>query len=374
MLPLTITAHDGLSRAGAIQTAHGVIETPCFMAVGTLGAAKGVTPQQLLDHGAQALLMNAFHFAWRSGEELVKRLGGLHTFCGWPKPILTDSGGYQIFSLPELRKVTDEGAIFASAVNGDLRLFSPETVVDIECALAPDMAMVLDECPPFPCSPAELSRAVTRSIAWAQRAYARVKEVAPPVNFFGIVQGGCDEQERQRSLEATAAIPFAGFALGGFCVGEPIAETYRGIAFSAPKLPADKPRYLMGMGSPEDILLAVTHGIDLFDCTLPTRNGRNGLAYTSIGKVRIKNARHTTDSQPLDERCNCYTCRHFSRAFLRHLLLAHEMNAAILISLHNLAFYFQLMRDIRDAIIAGRLTSLRADCLSRWQAGAKEEI
>ncbi len=374
MLSLSITHTDGLARAGTVATAHGSFDTPAFMTVGTLGAPKGVTPQQVTEHGGEVLLMNAFHLAWRPGEETVRKMGGLHRFSGWTRPILTDSGGYQIFSLPGLRRITDEGATFASAVDGSVRLFSPESVVDIECALAPDMAMVLDECPPYPCTPADLSRAVERSIAWARRSYLRIKECAPPqVNFFGIVQGGFDEKQRQRSLEATAEIPFAGLALGGFCVGESIADTHRGIAFTAPKMPADRPRYLMGMGTPEDILLAVEHGIDMFDCTLPTRNGRNGLAFTSQGKLRIKNARYAQDERPLDESCGCYTCRNFSRAFLRHLLLAREMNAAILTSLHNLAFYLKLMQGIREAIRGRQLAAFRAAFLSRWQSGSDEE-
>jgi len=380
MLSLTIAHTDGLARSGQVSTAHGTFDTPAFMTVATLGAPKGVTPQQVVEHGGQVLLMNAFHLAWRPGEKLIHQMGGLHKMCGWPGPILTDSGGFQIFSLPGLRKVTDEGALFASAVDGSLRLFSPEEVVDIECALAPDMAMVLDECPAYPCSPAELSRAVDRSIRWAERAATRIKALAPPpparggghgrdaratTDFFGIVQGGFDESMRQRSLEATAALPFAGLALGGFCVGERIEDTQRGIAFVAPRMPAERPRYLMGMGTPEDIFLAVAHGIDLFDCTLPTRNGRNGLAFTSQGKVRLKNARHASSALPLDPGCACYTCRNFSRAFLRHLLLAREMNAAILVSLHNLAFYFRLMKEIRKAIEEQRLEQFRKEFLAR---------
>jgi queuine tRNA-ribosyltransferase len=374
MLSLNITHHDGLARSGTVTTAHGVYDTPAFMTVGTLGAPKGVLPQDVTRHGGQVLLMNAFHLAWRPGEQIVKTMGGLHKFCGWSGPILTDSGGFQIFSLPGLRKITDDGASFASAVDGSLRLFSPESVVDISCALAPDMAMVLDECPAYPCTAAELSGAVARSIRWAERSYKRAKEVAPEnVNFFGIVQGGFNEKERQISLEATAAIPFAGLALGGFVVGETIQETHSGIIYTAPKMPADRPRYLMGMGTPEDIFLAVEHGIDMFDCTLPTRNGRNGLAFTSRGPLRVKNARHAQDNRPLDENCGCYTCKNFSRAFLRHLLLAREMNAAILTSLHNLAFYFKLMHDIREAIKGRRLKALRSDFMSRWQQGLEEE-
>ena len=370
MFSLSITHRDSLARSGRIQTDHGAIDTPNFMCVGTLGAPKGVTPQQVLEHGGQVLLMNAFHLAWRPGEQRVKRLGGLHRFCGWPGPILTDSGGFQIFSLPGLRKVSDDGALFASPVDGSVRLFSPESVVEIQCALAPDMAMVLDECPAWPCTPQELGGAVERSIRWAQRSFQRFKELSPPtVNLFGIVQGGFDEAQRRRSLEATAAIPFAGLALGGFCVGERIEDTHAGIAFTAPLMPADRPRYLMGMGTPPDVLHAVAHGIDLFDCTLPTRNGRNGLAFTSEGPVRIKNARHTDDPGPLDPLCACYTCKNFGRGFLRHLLLARELNAAILISLHNLAFYFNLMKEIREAIRERRLAVYSAGFLGRWNAG-----
>jgi len=392
MLSFTLSATDSLARTGTVQTAHGPFATPAFMTVGTQGAPKGITPQQVTEHGGQVLLMNAFHLAWRPGEKLVQQMGGLHNFTGWHGPILTDSGGFQIFSLPGLRKVTDEGALFASAVDGSLRLFSPEEVVDIECALAPDMAMVLDECPPYPCDHGHLSRAVERTIRWAERSAARVADrglhaggncgaavsaarrpEACTTSFFGIVQGGCDEKLRRRSLEATAALPFAGLALGGFCVGEHIEDTRRGIAFIAPKMPADRPRYLMGMGTPEDILFAVAHGLDMFDCTLPTRNGRNGLAFTSRGKVRIKNACHAASDAPLDEACGCYTCRNFSRAFLRHLLLAREMNAAILISLHNLAFYFRLMQGIREAIGQSRFERFRAEFLAAWESGAGVE-
>ena len=370
MLSISITHHDQIARSGVIQTAHGTIDTPNFMTVGTLGAPKGVTPQQVIEHGGQVLLMNAFHLAWRPGEQRVRRLGGLHKFCGWPGPILTDSGGFQIFSLPGLRKITDEGAMFASPVDGLTRLFSPESVVDIQCALAPDIAMVLDECPAWPCTPHELTGAVDRSIRWAERSYTHWKKVAPPAtDFFGIVQGGFNETERRRSLEGTAAIPFAGLALGGFCVGEHIEDTHNGIAFTAPLMPVDRPRYLMGMGTPPDILHAVAHGIDLFDCTIPTRNGRNGLAFTSEGPVRVKNARHTEDPGPLDPNCACYTCKNYGRGFLRHLSLARELNAAILVSLHNLAFYFNLMKGIREAIQGQRLARFSAEFLARWNSG-----
>jgi queuine tRNA-ribosyltransferase len=376
MLSLNITHHDGMARSGTITTEHGTYDTPAFMTVGTLGAPKGVLPGQVTDHGGQVLLMNAFHLAWRPGEERVKRMGGLHKYTGWRGPILTDSGGFQIFSLPGLRKITDDGALFASAVDGAQRLFSPESVVDIECALGPDMAMVLDECPPFPCAPEVLTSAVDRSIRWAERSVRHIKKLGGEsggavghVNFFGIVQGGFNERERQRSLDATAALPFAGLALGGFCVGETIADTHSGIVYTAPRMPVDRPRYLMGMGTPPDILLACAHGVDMFDCTLPTRNGRNGLAFTSQGPLRIKNAKNAEDESPLDPSCACYTCKNFSRAFLRHLLLAREMNAAILISLHNLAFYFNLMQGIREAIKARKLADFSAAFMARWKSG-----
>jgi queuine tRNA-ribosyltransferase len=351
------------------------------MAVGTQGAVKGLTPEQIQAHHGQVMLVNAFHLAGRPGEATVRGLGGLHAFTGWNRPILADSGGYQIFSLPGLRKVTDEGATFANPLDGNVRMFSPEAVVDIQCTLGPDMAMVLDECPPYPCEPAHLTRAVDRSIRWAERSVAHLKNGGGPSgrddgnrpNFLGIIQGGMDDKERQRSLDATAALPFAGFALGGFCVGEPIEETHRAVANIAPKLPADKVRYLMGMGRPEDILFAVGQGVDMFDCTLPTRNGRNGTAFTSRGILHIKNARFARCDQPLDEDCGCYTCRTYPRALLRHLLLARHMNAGILISLHNLAFYLSLMEKIRRAIEEQRFEQFRGECLARWQPAGKPD-
>ena len=374
-----IAATDGAARAARITTAHGVVETPGFMVVGTLGAPKGLTPAQLREHGAQILLMNALHLAWRPGEQLVKELGGLHRFSGWDGPILTDSGGFQIFSLPGLRRVTEEGAAFASPVTGDVRLFTPEAVVELEHALGPDLIMPLDQCPPQPCTPAELGEAVERSIRWAARCAKRHRELATPgVELFGIIQGACDEGLRRRSLEGTCALAFAGFALGGFCVGEPLEATRAGVAFTAPLLPAGKPRYLMGMGTPPDLLFAVAQGLDLFDCTLPTRNGRNATLFTSQGVLRVRNARFARDGRPVDEGCRCYACRHFSRAFLRHLFLAREMNAAILSSLHNVAFYLTLMQGIREAIQAGRFEAFRKGFLERyasaaWGAGQAEE-
>lgn len=371
MLSFKVNQLDGAARCGVLNTAHGTVETPAFMTVGTLGAAKGLMPAQLREHGAQVLLMNAFHLAWRPGEELVRTLGGLHRFTGWDGPILTDSGGFQIFSLPGLRKITEEGALFASPADGSTRLFSPEAVVEIEVALGADMIMMLDQCPAFPFKGGELEEAVERSIRWAQRGTRRWRELqAPDVNLFGIIQGGFDEKLRLRSIEGTCALDLPGYALGGFCVGEPIEATHAGIAMSAGKLPADRPRYLMGMGMPQDILLAIAEGMDLFDCTLPTRNGRNGMAFTSAGPVRLRNACHARDPGPLDPACGCYTCKTFSRAFLRHLFLAREMNAAILTSLHNVSFYLNLLKGAREAIRQGRFKEFREDFLGRYGAHA----
>lgn len=368
MLTFKVHRTDGAARGGRLETAHGAIETPAFMTVGTLGAAKGLLPAQLREHGAQVLLMNAFHLAWRPGEKLVRELGGLHRFTGWDGPILTDSGGFQIFSLPGLRKITEEGALFASPTDGATRLFTPEEVVEIEVALGADMIMMLDQCPAFPFKAGELEEAVERSIRWAARGTRRWKELhAPDVNLFGIIQGGFDAKLRQRSVEGTCALDLPGYALGGFCVGETIQDTHAGIQMSAHLLPADKPRYLMGMGTPEDILLAIGCGMDLFDCTLPTRNGRNGMVFTSNGPLRLRNAVHARDPQPLDPACNCYTCRTFSRAFLRHLFLAREMNAAILASLHNVAFYLNLLKGAREAIAGGRFEAFRRNFLERFR-------
>ncbi|MCW8129768.1 MAG: tRNA guanosine(34) transglycosylase Tgt [Planctomycetota bacterium] len=368
MLSFKVTSTDRAARGGLLSTAHGDVETPAFMTVGTLGAAKGLMPAQLREHGAQVLLMNAFHLAWRPGEELVRTMGGLHRFTGWDGPILTDSGGFQIFSLPGLRKITEDGALFASPTDGSTRLFSPEAVVEIETALGADMIMMLDQCPAYPFKAGELEEAVERSIRWAQRGTKRWKELnAPGVNLFGIIQGGFDEAMRIRSIEGTCALDLPGYALGGFCVGEPIEATHAGIAMSASRLPADKPRYLMGMGMPEDILLAIAEGMDLFDCTLPTRNGRNGMAFTSEGPLRLRNARHARDPGPLDPACGCYTCRTFSRAFLRHLFLAREMNAAILTSLHNVSFYLNLLKGAREAIRSGRFEGFRGEFLARYR-------
>ena len=358
---------NGPARLGRLTTAHGCIDTPAFMVVGTLGTPKGLTLQQIRDHGAQVLLMNALHLAWRPGEERVRGLGGLHRFSGWDGPILTDSGGYQIFSLPGLRKVSEEGAEFASPVDGSVRAFTPESVVELEHALAADLIMPLDQCPAYPCKDEHMGEAVERTIRWARRALDRHQSLGTPgVDLFGIIQGGGSEKWRQRSLEATCEHAFPGFALGGFCVGEPPEMTRAGIEFTAPRMPADKPRYLMGMGRPTDLLAAVAAGVDLFDCTLPTRNGRNGTFFTSRGLLRIRNAVHANDARPVDESCACYTCRHFSRAFLRHLFLAREMNAAILASLHNVAFYLKLMQDVREAIREDRFEVFSRQFLDRY--------
>jgi queuine tRNA-ribosyltransferase len=375
----TVKKRDGLARVGVLETAHGAIDTPAFMSVGTMGAVKGVLFDQIKELGAQIVLMNAFHLAWRPGEDLVAELGGLRRFCGWNGPILTDSGGFQIFSLPGLRKVTDEGAAFAGPYDGRQRMFTPENVVELQWTLGADILMPLDECPPHPCSPAVLASAVTRSLLWAKRSRRRHAAVSAAGGeaysrerfsrlHFGIVQGGIDERERARSLAETAALEFDGYALGGVCVGEQAEESHRIVAFTAPRLPDDKPRYLMGVGKPLDILHAIGGGVDMFDCTIPTRNGRNGTIYTAEGLLRIRNARYARDPQPLDERCVCPTCRTFSRAALRHFLLSKEINAAMLLSIHNLAFYLKLMKDAREAIAAGAFQAYFRAQESIWRA------
>lgn len=377
----TVRGRDDDARLGRLATAHGLVETPAFMTVATLGAVKGVLFDRLRQLGAQIVLMNAFHLAWRPGEEIVAALGGLHRFTGWNGPLLTDSGGFQIFSLPGLRKLTEEGAIFAGPTDGRVRTFSPESVVELQWALGTDILMPLDECPPHQCRREEIERAVERSVRWAERSRRRFEELRSgnggkysgekfPRRLFGIVQGGTDAELRKRSAEATAKLKLDGSAVGGVCVGETAAEARRTVALTAPLLPPEKPRYLMGLGTPEDLLHAVARGMDLFDCTIPTRNGRNGTLYTSAGLLRLKNARHARDERPLDPACDCYTCRNFSRAALRHLFFAKELNAATLLSLHNLAFYLRLMREVRAAIRAGKFSAFKAARETAWQ---KEE-
>jgi len=347
-----VTRRDGAARRGLLQLAHGTVDTPAFMPVGTYGAVKAMSPDEVAATGAQIVLGNTFHLWLRPGLDVIEKHGGLHRFMGWGGPILTDSGGFQVFSLGSLRRISEEGVRFASPVNGDRLLLTPEESMRIQAVLGSDVAMVFDECTPYPAAQDEAAESMRLSLRWA----ARSKASFPRNNLlFGIVQGGMYERLRDESLEALIRIGFDGYALGGLSVGEPAGHRSRILAHCAPRLPADKPRYLMGMGSPEDLIEAVNAGIDMFDCVLPTRNARNGWLFTRFGDVKIRNARHRDDPRPLDERCGCYTCRRFTRAYLHHLQKINEMLGARLNTLHNLHYYQELMRALRAAIDSGTL-------------------
>jgi len=366
-IQFALNGTDGPARAGTISTPHGSIETPIFMPVGTQATVKGLSVEMVRSAGTQILLGNTYHLALRPGDELIRDLGGLHRFMNWPGPILTDSGGYQVFSLAEQRTITDEGAKFRSHIDGSPLELTPEKAVDIQQNLGSDIAMVLDECPPADGNPAVLRNAVRRSILWAercQRHHSRADQAQ-----FAIVQGGLDLALRTECAGPLVAMDFPGYALGGFSVGEAPENMHAALPRCALLLPSDKPRYLMGVGRPEDLLIAVGAGLDMFDCVMPTRSGRNALAFTSTGPVRLRNARHRRDPAPLQSDCECSTCRDYSRAYLHHLFAAGEMLGPMLLSLHNIAFYLRLMRDARTAILAGsyaefarsRLVALRGE-------------
>jgi queuine tRNA-ribosyltransferase len=341
-----------------------VVETPVFMPVGTQATDKGLTPRQLEEIGTGIILGNTYHLALRPGADLIAEQGGLHRFMGWSHPILTDSGGFQVFSLAPTRSITDQAAVFRSHIDGALFELSPERAVAIQEQLGSDIVMCLDECPPFGAPPTQLREAVRRTIHWAERCRAAQRRTDQAL--FGIVQGGTDVGFRAQCAAALVGLDFPGYALGGFSVGEPTGQMLSVLEQSAQVLPVHKPRYLMGVGRPQDILEGVARGIDMFDCVLPTRNGRNAQAFTADGLVRLRNACHKRDSAPLESGCGCYTCRHFSRAYLHHLFLADEMLGPILLSLHNVAFYLRLAGEIRAAIEAGRFAAFRAVSLARW--------
>ncbi|MEQ9406287.1 MAG: tRNA guanosine(34) transglycosylase Tgt [Fuerstiella sp.] len=363
---LDATDYGTDARAGRWTTPHGVVETPAFMPVGTLATVKGLLPEQLKSVGAQMLLANTYHLALRPGADVVRDLGGLHRFMDWDGPILTDSGGFQVFSLATLRKLDDEKAVFRSHIDGSLLELSPEKAVQIQQDLGADCIMCLDECPPADDVPERIQAAVDRTTRWARR--CRDAQTRDDQALFGIVQGGVSEALRTRSVQGLLPIDFPGYAIGGLSVGEPPPQMYRTLDFTAPQLPADKPRYLMGVGRPEDILEAVCRGIDLFDCVMPTRNGRNAMAFTSTGPVRLRNVVHRRDERPLDPECDCVACRRYTRAYLRHLFVAKEMLGPILLSLHNIAFYQKLVRNLRNAVNNGTVADFRAVQLARWQA------
>ena len=353
---------DGGARRGRLELTHGSVDTPAFMPVGTYGTVKAMSPDELEALGAQIVLGNTFHLWLRPGLDVVAKHGGLHGFMGWKRPILTDSGGFQVFSLGAMRKISEEGVHFASPVNGDKLFLTPEESMRIQAVLDSDIAMVFDECTPYPATEEEAARSMRLSLRWARRS----RDAFPARNaLFGIVQGGMYEALREESLAGLAGIGFEGFAVGGLSVGEPATDRWRVVAHIVPRLPADKPRYLMGMGTPEDIIQAVLAGIDMFDCVLPTRNARNGWLYTRAGDVKIRNARYRDDPAPLDAECACYACRNFSRAYLHHLQKANEILGARLNTLHNLHYYQELMRALRAAIEAGRLEAEAATLLAR---------
>jgi queuine tRNA-ribosyltransferase len=354
-------ATDGAARRGTLTLAHGVVETPVFMPVGTYGTVKAMAPNELNDIGAQVVLGNTFHLWLRPGLAVIRAHGGLHRFMAWDKPILTDSGGFQVFSLGALRKITEEGVKFASPINGDRLFLTPEESMRIQHVLNSDVVMIFDECTPYPADLRQAGDSMRLSLRWARRSRDEHDRLANGNALFGIVQGGMFEALRDESLAGLTEIGFDGYAIGGLSVGEPKEDFARILAHTAPRLPADRPRYLMGVGTPEDIVYAVGQGIDMFDCVMPTRNARNGHLFTRHGDVRIKNARYKDDTRPLDETCACYCCRHFSRAYLHHLHRVGEILGARLNTIHNLFYYQTLMTELRAAIMENRLAQHSAE-------------
>ncbi len=351
------------ARLGLIKTSRGEIRTPAFMPVGTQGSVKGLLPEQIRSLGADVILANTYHLYLRPGHKLIAALGGLHRFMNWPGPILTDSGGFQIYSLAALGRITEEGAFFQSHIDGSKHLLTPEKVVEIQEALESDIMMCLDECTAYPADRRKIEAAVARTSAWAKRCLQSRNNSGQAL--FGIIQGGFYPDLRKRASEEIAALGFDGYAIGGVSVGEPKQLMLDTIAQTAPLLPKDSPRYLMGVGTPEDIIEGVYHGIDMFDCAMPTRSARNGLLFTNEGKLVIRNARYREDSSPIDSACDCYTCQNYSRAYLRHLFIAGEILAMTLNTIHNLRYYMRLMEQIRGAIAEGRFSEFRSDFLRK---------
>jgi queuine tRNA-ribosyltransferase len=350
---------DGRARRGRLTFPRGTVETPAFMPVGTYGTVKGMLPRDIHEIGAEIILGNTFHLMLRPGTEVVRAHGDLHDFTQWQGPILTDSGGFQVFSLGEMRKITEEGVTFRSPVDGSPVELSPEIAIGVQRDLGSDIVMIFDECTPYPATEREAKDSMELSLRWAKR--SRDAHEGNPAALFGIVQGGMYESLRDRSLEGLTDIGFDGYAIGGLSVGEPKEDMIRILDHLPPKMPEDKPRYLMGVGRPEDIVEAVRRGVDMFDCVMPTRNARNGYLFTATGTVKIRNARHRHDTAPLDERCDCYTCQNFSRSYLHHLDKCGEMLGAQLNTIHNLRFYQNLMAGLRGAIEAGTLSDFVTD-------------
>ena len=360
----TLLQTDGHARRGRLELNHGVVETPIFMPVGTYGSVKAMSPLELDKIGAQIILGNTFHLWLRPGLDTIREFGGLHQFIGWNKPLLTDSGGFQVFSLGEMRKISEEGVKFSSPINGDRLFLSPEISMQIQRVLNSDIVMQFDECTPYeidgrPAKREEAGQSMRMSLRWAKRSLDEFHREENPNALFGIVQGGMFEELRDESLAGLNELDFHGLAIGGLSVGEPKEDMQRILAHTGPKLPANKARYLMGVGTPEDLVDGVAHGIDMFDCVMPTRNARNGWLFTRFGDIKIKNARHKNEQMPLDESCTCYACQNFSRAYLHHLHRCGEILGAQLNTIHNLHFYLHLMDEMRPAIETGGFSVFR---------------
>lgn len=353
---------DGKARAATLKTAHGEVQTPVFMAVGTRATVKTMTPEELKGNGCQVVLGNTYHLHLRPGEDIVKKMGGLHKFMNWNGPILTDSGGFQVFSLSKLRKISEEGVEFQSHIDGSKLFISPEKSMEIQMDLGSDIIMAFDECPPFPCDKERMLESMDLTIRWLKRSKQRMDRKESLL--FGIVQGGLDYDLRMQSMEKTLDVDLPGYALGGFSVGEPIPMMHELVAQVGHQMPQDKPRYLMGVGTPLDLILSVDSGIDMFDCVMPTRVARNGTLYTSQGKISIKRAEYKEDPGPLDPECSCYTCQNYSRSYLRHLFMTGEFLGSRLNTLHNLHYYFKLMQGAREAILKGQWPQYRDHIIS----------
>ena len=365
-MQFTLLHKDGLARRGRMDFARGTVQTPAFMPVGTYGTVKAMTPNDVRESGAQIVLGNTFHLWLRPGLEVIGRFGGLHGFMRWDGPILTDSGGFQVFSLAHRRKITEDGVHFASPVDGSRVFLSPEESMRIQRVLDSDIAMIFDECPPWPGTESDVRKSMELSLRWAERSRRAFDDLRNPNALFGIVQGGTYPALRQRSAESLRGIGFSGYAVGGLAVGEPEAERNRTLDETLPALPEDRPRYLMGVGRPEDIVAAVQRGVDLFDCVMPTRNARNGFLFTAQGTLRIRNARYASDTRPIEEGCDCAACSGgFSRAYLRHLDRCNEILGCMLATRHNLRYYQRLMQGLQDAIAEGSLGAFVADFHAR---------
>ena len=364
-------AQDGKARAGVLETDHGVIETPIYMPVGTQGTVKATEQRELIELGAQIILGNTYHLYLRPGMDVIEQAGGLHRFINWQKPILTDSGGFQVFSLTALRDIADNGVTFRSHLDGSPHVFTPESVIQIERKLGSDIMMVFDECTPYPCEFEYAKKSNEMTVRWAER--CKIATEKQPALYghsqalFGIVQGSVYPEIREMSARALTQLEFDGYAIGGLAVGEPVEEMYKITDFTEQFLPPDKPRYLMGVGTPENILESIERGMDMFDCVIPTRNGRNGMLWTRDGTINMRNAQYKTDFTPVDAECDCYTCQTFTRSYLRHLFITKEILALQLASIHNLALFLWIAREARKAILEKRFTEWKAMMLARMQ-------